>query len=528
MLLRRLAIAALFLALLMSSTVQAQGVCRVVPGGIGSQDGQSWASAMRLQVALADTNCSELWLRAGRYRPSTSDRTVSFVIRNNLKVYGGFAGTETARSQRRVTENRSVLTGDMALDDVVNSHGATMDANDIVGDNTHRVVIFNGSSSASPIGPGTVLDGVTITGGDTSGASASISGAGIHCIGWGSGGNCSPTLNNLVIAGNRALNRAAGLNLEIRSNGSGSPRLTNITFIGNDDLLDPEFGHGSSAGAIYLNARNGGTGEIVMSSVRFHNNRSFADSGALYIEAGDAADVKVRIDRGHWRDNHSYWNGSVVKVHTYNSSVVDVEITNSLAENNTAGLTAPFVEIYSFAESRASVRFIDSTLIHSLPADDQVMFEVGTHSETAEANLSFRQVTGYFNHVATVIESRRAGRTVVANSILWSDVPGTTPLIDNQDNSVVRIGRSMVRNGCPTGNVELCTLVAGPPALRPLANYGGNLRSRKPHAHSPAIDAGASAYCSATDQRGIARPQGAACDLGAVEFVDDLFADGFQ
>jgi hypothetical protein len=32
----------------------------------------------------------------------------------------------------------------------------------------------------------------------------------------------------------------------------------------------------------------------------------------------------------------------------------------------------------------------------------------------------------------------------------------------------------------------------------------------------------------AIDQRGTARPQGAACDLGAVEVVDRIFADNFD
>ena len=34
---------------------------------------------------------------------------------------------------------------------------------------------------------------------------------------------------------------------------------------------------------------------------------------------------------------------------------------------------------------------------------------------------------------------------------------------------------------------------------------------------SPAIDAAADAACPATDQRGVARPQGAHCDVGAFE-----------
>ncbi len=37
-------------------------------------------------------------------------------------------------------------------------------------------------------------------------------------------------------------------------------------------------------------------------------------------------------------------------------------------------------------------------------------------------------------------------------------------------------------------------------------------------ANSPALDAGSSLYCPATDARGVARPKGAACDMGAYEF----------
>ena len=53
--------------------------------------------------------------------------------------------------------------------------------------------------------------------------------------------------------------------------------------------------------------------------------------------------------------------------------------------------------------------------------------------------------------------------------------------------------------------------------LGDLANNGGNTYTHALLTGSPAIDAGNPATCAATDQRGVARPQGAACDMGAFE-----------
>jgi len=54
------------------------------------------------------------------------------------------------------------------------------------------------------------------------------------------------------------------------------------------------------------------------------------------------------------------------------------------------------------------------------------------------------------------------------------------------------------------------------PLLGPLADNGGPVNTRALLAGSPAIDAGALG-CPATDARGVARPQGASCDIGAFE-----------
>jgi hypothetical protein len=59
------------------------------------------------------------------------------------------------------------------------------------------------------------------------------------------------------------------------------------------------------------------------------------------------------------------------------------------------------------------------------------------------------------------------------------------------------------------------------PMLGPLQNNGGPTLTMAPLPGSPAIDAVGATVCPppVTDQRGITRPQGKSCDIGAVEVV---------
>ena len=59
--------------------------------------------------------------------------------------------------------------------------------------------------------------------------------------------------------------------------------------------------------------------------------------------------------------------------------------------------------------------------------------------------------------------------------------------------------------------------VFGEPLLGPLADNGGPTQTMALLAGSPAIDAGSNAHCPETDQRGIIRPRGLRCDIGAFE-----------
>jgi hypothetical protein len=64
------------------------------------------------------------------------------------------------------------------------------------------------------------------------------------------------------------------------------------------------------------------------------------------------------------------------------------------------------------------------------------------------------------------------------------------------------------------------SLSATDPLLAPLANLGGPTDVALPTELSPAVDAALGA-CQPADQRGVNRPQGGACDIGAVERVSD-------
>ncbi|MCC6298767.1 MAG: hypothetical protein IT314_05685, partial [Anaerolineales bacterium] len=59
------------------------------------------------------------------------------------------------------------------------------------------------------------------------------------------------------------------------------------------------------------------------------------------------------------------------------------------------------------------------------------------------------------------------------------------------------------------------------PNLAPLADNGGPTQTHALLAGSSAIDTGNAGACPSTDQRGVTRPQGAVCDIGAYEYSSD-------
>jgi hypothetical protein len=175
----------------------------------GTGTGESWANAINdLQEAmsLVDTHptpVSQIWVARGTYQPDsgTGDRTRSFVLRDGLALYGGFAGRETKVTQRRMQSNPTILSADLG-----------------------QVRAYHGVDG-SGVGPTAVLDGFIIERGYANGPATEIA----H---WGGGiliMDGSPTVRRCVIRRNYASANGGGVSVL----GNSSPTFESCVFVSN-------------------------------------------------------------------------------------------------------------------------------------------------------------------------------------------------------------------------------------------------------------------------------------------------------
>ncbi|MEM7797805.1 MAG: choice-of-anchor Q domain-containing protein [Chloroflexota bacterium] len=260
------------------------GVVYVDQTAAGSDDGSTWTHALRdlqeglLLATLCSPDVTEIWVAEGIYTPGD---TVSdtFQLLDGVAVYGGFDGTETARSQRDWNANATVLSGDIGEDDVVDGRGVVMTTTNQVGDNSLTVVNSSAVTSTA------ILDGFFITAGQKD---DNASGGGMI------NDDGSPSLSNLVIVGNYA-ERGGGGMYSI----DGDPSFSNIIFqynyAGNGGggaqfrSGDPSFNSvtfsnnaASSGGGLFAQR-----GSQTLTDVTFLNNRADGAGGGMYINDSD-------------------------------------------------------------------------------------------------------------------------------------------------------------------------------------------------------------------------------------------------
>ena len=211
-------------------------------------------------------------MATGVYTPGTSTSD-SFALVPGVAVYGGFAGTETARSQRDWANNVTVFSGDIDNNDTgKDADQVVTDPDNIVGSNSIHVVVADGTTGTA-ITETTRLDGFTITAGYANGSGADGFGGGLYCDAYrsdSSGSVCSPTLTNLRFIGNAA-DKGGAIYNDGYNQGESSPSLVNVVFVNNQAY---------DGGAMYNDGANSGTSSPYLVNVSVVGNSADSDGGA--------------------------------------------------------------------------------------------------------------------------------------------------------------------------------------------------------------------------------------------------------
>ena len=499
----------LFLALFFVSASEG-AVLYVNTGAAGANDGSSWTNAFRsLQDALnASVDGDEIWVAAGVYRPTTGiDRSISFVMKNGVTLYGGFAGTETLQKQRKWRLNETVLSGNIGVP------GSTTD-------NSYHVVVADGTNSSA------VLDGFTITGGNANGATEEFKrGGGMH----NDGG--SPTVRNCRFVSNHADKYGGGIynyngspaitNCIISENSSGeygggmhiwwnasTPVLTNCTFTSNtaywgggactylsgtSKFIECVFEYNSASG--YGGGLFDSDGKPELTDSVFTGNSAAIEGGGVYNSGGSGTKTITGCTFSH---NSAGEHGGGI----YNKSVFDkLSVTNSTFFGNTAptgggmynwSASSPIVTNCTFSANEATA---GGGMFNTNWSNPELM------NCTFAGNRADFGGDAVFNQVGSA--------PVATNSIFWGFV-APFGQIQNENTATFAVTYS-VTDQPGTGNIT------DDPLLGALADNGGPTRTHALLAGSAAVNAGTSAGAPATDQRGVARPQGAGVDIGAYE-----------
>ncbi|WP_208112424.1 putative Ig domain-containing protein, partial [Pedobacter metabolipauper] len=203
----------------------------------GANNGDSWTDAFTdLQTALeAAIPNDELWVAKGTYKPAkkagngATDQHKTFVLLPNVKIFGGFAGTEPDLASRDWKANTTILSGDI----------------DNSGTQTNGVDAFHVVVSVGDVGTAE-LNGFTVTGGNSTifdygnNPDYLINGYGIHTYAGGGiySESSSPKLTNLIIDRNTTRDYGGGI-----YNSGSNPIITN-TVISNNSLPSAHLGGG--------------------------------------------------------------------------------------------------------------------------------------------------------------------------------------------------------------------------------------------------------------------------------------------
>jgi beta-glucanase (GH16 family) len=261
---------------------------------------------------------------------------------------------------------------------------------------------------------------------------------------------------------------------------------------------------------------------------------SILNNGTLSLDHVTVTGNTMATDAGdYWQGGGGIYNGDGATLNLIDSSVV----------NNTAAWSGGGV--YSFFNTDTTI--VRSTISGNVSNDVGGAIRSLGNMTITNSTISGNTATGW--HGGAIFQTD--GDITITNSTIANNIgpvwaPSTffigqfgggfvptltlvnTIITGNQWYACEKFASGTVGNVVSGGhnlvqddscNPDASDQIIGDALIGPLADNGGPTWTHALLAGSPAIDAADAAVCPATDQRGVARPQGAGCDTGAYEYI---------
>jgi len=280
-----------------------------------------------------------------------------------------------------------------------------------------------------------------------------------------------------------------------------------------------DYSYDSRAGAgIY----NSGALTLIDITVRNHDAPILIDGGAVYNDTN----AQLLVRHSSFYQNSTNTSGGAI----YNTGRLRIDqslFTENQAKTGFFGPYAPSTAggaIYNSGYvTITNSTFINNNSVGTGGALANVDGVAAIYNSTFDGNRSNKEGGALLNQqgVMTIVHNTLNGNratqggglanngllhllnTMIANSIDGKDCWSAGPLRSNNHNLI------------ESGNCA--PLLTADPNLGPVTAYSGTTFLRALLPGSPALDAGDSAACLSTDQRGAPRPNEAGCDIGAFE-----------
>jgi hypothetical protein len=359
----------------------------------GTYNGNSWATAYQnLEDALNATivcTPAQVWVAAGIYKPTTTtNRDVSFAMKNNLAVYGGFPNTGNPTfAQRNTINNITTLSGDIGI------------ANDAT-DNSYHVI-----SNAAGLNNTAILDGFVVTNGNANGTGSfrNVGGAMVNNPA-GASNICNPKIDNCIFKNNSAANGGAIYNNGVTA--TASPVFTNCIFQNNS---------AANGSAFYNDGSTSGVSNPTIINTTFTENIASTSGNVVYSTASSGNSIADFT-------NCIFWNNGGANTFSTNASSINVKYS----------LFEPLVNNYTNGTGNLTTTvspFVLATDLHL--KDSATAIDAGTNTGAPLKDIDFStrsaipDMGAYENLSACMGANKFYSTDMVGTSYQWQKDDGT-------------------------------------------------------------------------------------------------------